>query len=141
IAFGTHQGTLPGALTPSPALAEGPLRLVPFVLTGEAGDVAAVSQALEELLLETGMAGAGTALLAQEAFGLSVEHARYLTVHDLCAMTAMQYEHAGLGELWPIVETARSEERRVGKEGRGGRWPEHVRSDRRRGDERRGSAQ
>lgn len=106
IAFGTHQGTLPGALTPSPALAEGPLRLVPFVLTGEPGDVAAVSRALEDLLLDTGMAGAGTALLAQEAFGLSVEHARYLTIHDLCAMTAMQYEHAGLEGLWPIVETA-----------------------------------
>lgn len=106
IAFGTHEGTLPGALTPSPALSDGPLRLVPFVLAGEPGDVAAVSDALEELLLETGMAGAGTALLAQEAFGLSVEHARYLTVHDLCAMTAMQYEHAGLDGLWPIVETA-----------------------------------
>ena len=106
IAFGTHDGTLPGALTPSPALAEGPLRLLPFVLSGEPEDVAAVSDALEELLLETGMAGAGTALLAQEAFGLSVEHARYLTIHDLCAMTAMQYEHAGLAALWPVVETA-----------------------------------
>src|SRR5690606_41702753 len=125
----------------SPALAEGRLRRLPFVRGGEPEAVAAVSDALEELRLETGMAGAGTALLAQEAFGLSVEHARYLTIHDLCAMTAMQYEHAGLAALWPIVETARSEERRVGKEGRGGRWPEHVRSDRRRGDERRGSAQ
>lgn len=106
IAFGTHEGTLPGALTPAPALADGPLRLMPFVLSGEPADVAAVSQALEELLLETGMAGPGTALLAQEAFGLSVEHARYLTIHDLCAMTAMQYDHAGLSGLWPIVETA-----------------------------------
>jgi len=106
IAFGTHEGTLPGTLAPAPALSEGPLRLVPFVLSGEAADVAAVSQALEALLLETGMAGAGTALLAQEAFGLSVEHARYLTIHDLCAITAMQYDHAGLAGLWPIVETA-----------------------------------
>lgn len=106
IAFGTHEGTLPGALTPAPGLAEGPMRLLPFVLTGRPGDVAAVSQALEELLLETGMAGAGTALLAQDAFGLRVEHARYLTIHDLCAITAMQYDHAGLAELWPIVETA-----------------------------------
>src|SRR5690606_7277460 len=53
-----------------------------------------------------GMAGADTALLAQEAFGLQVEHARYLTVHDLCALTAMQYEHAGLAPLWPVLETA-----------------------------------
>lgn len=106
IAFGSHQGTLPGALTPAPGLAEGPLRLVPFVLTGAAADVAAVAEALERDLLEAGMAGAGTALMAQDAFGLQVEHARYLTVHDLCAMTAMQYEHAGLAALWPILETA-----------------------------------
>ena len=52
------------------------------------------------------MAGAGTALAMQEAFGLQVEHARYLTVHDLCALTAMQYEHAGLAPLWPLLETA-----------------------------------
>jgi hypothetical protein len=37
---------------------------------------------------------------------MQVEHARYLTVHDLAAMTAMQYEHAGLAPLWPLLETA-----------------------------------
>jgi hypothetical protein len=52
------------------------------------------------------MAGAATALAAQEAFGLQVEHARYLTVHDLAAMIAMQYDHAGLAPLWPLLETA-----------------------------------
>jgi hypothetical protein len=39
-------------------------------------------------------------------FGLQVEHARYLTLHDLVAMMALQYEHAGLAALWPILETA-----------------------------------
>ena len=52
------------------------------------------------------MAGADTALLAQDAFGVTVEHARYLTVADLLAMTAMQYEHAGLAPLWPLLEAA-----------------------------------
>ena len=68
--------------------------------------VAAVGDAFERDLIERGMAGAETALAAQEAFGLQVEHARYLTVHDLAAMTAMQYEHAGLSALWPLLETA-----------------------------------
>jgi hypothetical protein len=27
-------------------------------------------------------------------------------VHDLAAMTAMQYDHAGLSPLWPVLETA-----------------------------------
>jgi hypothetical protein len=106
IAFGSHDGRLPGALAPDPEFANGPLRLLPFVLGGDPGTVARVGDAFERDLLERGMAGAPTALQAQEAFGLRVEHARYLTAHDLAAMTALQYEHAGLGPLWPLVEAA-----------------------------------
>ncbi|MBA2237153.1 MAG: hypothetical protein H0W24_00405 [Lysobacter sp.] len=106
IAFGTHEGRLPGALMPSAEFAGGPLRLLPFALSGDAGTLAKVGEVLERELLERGMAGAGTALAAQAAFGLQVEHARYLTLHDLAAMTAMQYEHAGLAALWPVLETA-----------------------------------
>ena len=106
IAFGAHEEKLPGALAPSPDYAGGPLRLMPFVLGGPHDVVSAVGDAFERDLIERGMAGADTALAAQEAFGLQVEHARYLTVHDLAAMTAMQYEHAGLAALWPLLETA-----------------------------------
>lgn len=108
LSFGSHEGRLPGALSPAPApeYSGGPLRLLPFVLDGDAAVVARVSARCEADLMEEGMAGAGTALAMQEAFGLQVEHARYLTVHDLCALTAMQYEHAGLAPLWPLLETA-----------------------------------
>ena len=106
IAFGAHDGQLPGALSPSADFAGGPLRLLPFVLGGDADVVARVGDAFERELMERGMAGAGTALAAQDLFGLQVEHARYLTVHDLAALMAMQYEHAGLAPLWPVVEAA-----------------------------------
>jgi len=106
IAFGAHGGQLPGALAASPDFAGGPLRLLPFVLSGDATVIARVGDAFERDLLERGMAGAGTALAAQDAFGLAVEHARYLTVHDLAAMTAMQYGHVGLAPLWPVIEAA-----------------------------------
>ena len=106
IAFGSHDGQLPGALAPSPDYFGGPLRLVPFVLGGDPGIVAGVGDRFERELIERGMAGAATALAAQEAFGMQVEHARYLTAHDLAAMTALQYEHAGLAPLWPLLETA-----------------------------------
>ena len=106
IAFGGHGGQLPGTLVPSPDFAGGPLRLLPFVLSGDATVIARVGDAFERDLLERGMAGADTALAAQGAFGLTVEHARYLTVHDLAAMTAMQYEHVGLAPLWPLIEAA-----------------------------------
>lgn len=106
VAFGVQAGELPTSLRPDPQHAAGPLRLLPFVLRGEPERVAEVGRQLEEILLDTGMAGADTALLAQERFGAVVEHARYLTIHDLAAMTALQYEHAGLGPLWPLIEAA-----------------------------------
>ena len=106
VAFGAHEDRLPGTLAPSPDFAGGPLRLVPFLLGGDPDTAARVGDAFESTLLERGMAGADTALAAQDAFGLQVEHARYLTVHDLAAMMAMQYDHAGLAALWPILETA-----------------------------------
>ena len=106
IAFGAHDGQLPEALAPSADFAGGPLRLLPFVLGGDADVVARVGDAFERELMERGMAGAETALAAQELFGLQVEHARYLTVHDLAALMAMQYEHAGLAPLWPVIEAA-----------------------------------
>ncbi|MBJ7575360.1 hypothetical protein [Luteimonas sp. MC1828] len=106
IAFGSHAGQLPGALSPSADFRGGPLRLLPFVLDGDAAIAARVAARCEADLMEEGMAGAATALAMQEAFGLRVEHARYLTVHDLCAMTALQYGHAGLEPLWPLLETA-----------------------------------
>jgi hypothetical protein len=106
VAFGAHDARLPGALAPSADFLGGPLRLVPLLLEGDPGIVAEVGRVFERELLERGMAGADTALAAQAAFGLQVEHARYLTVHDLAAMMAMQYEHAGLAPLWPLLETA-----------------------------------
>jgi len=106
VAFGAQAGELPESLRPDPQHGDGAFRLVPWLLRGERSLIAEVGGQLEEVLIETGMAGADTALLAQEKFGAVVEHARYLTVHDLAAMTAMQYEHAGLGPLWPLIEAA-----------------------------------
>lgn len=106
VSIGGHEGVLPGTLQPAGEFRGGALRLVPLVLRGDAAVAAAVDQAFEARLLDLGMAAADTALLAQQVFGASIEHARYLTVHDLAAMTALQYEHAGLAGVWPLVEAA-----------------------------------
>lgn len=110
LAFGARDGALPEAV-PAPAVdyAQGAMRLVPFLLRGDANSPARAEQvgnALEEVLIDRGMAGAATALCAQRAFGAPIEHARYLTIHDLAALMAMQYEHAGLAPLWPLIEAA-----------------------------------
>jgi hypothetical protein len=107
IAFGADEaGDIPMPLQADDGLRGGLLRVLPFLLSGDDHTVDAVGERLESVLLETGMAQADTALLAQNAFGAQVEHARYMTLHDLAAMTAMQYEHGGLGLLWPVIETA-----------------------------------
>ena len=106
IGFGAGPEGLPGALKPASVHAQGPLRLLPLLVRGDADAIAQVGDRMEQVLLDTGMAGADTALLAQEGFGTRIEHARLLTLNDLAAMMALQYEHAGLAPLWPLVETA-----------------------------------
>jgi hypothetical protein len=104
-AFGADaQGRVPLPFMAEPELRGGALRVLPFLLVGSRAPE--LRERLEAELLDRGMASARTALLAQEAFGARIEHARLLTLHDLAAMMAMQYEHAGLGALWPVIETA-----------------------------------
>jgi len=107
LAFGADtKGEVPLPFQADPGLAGGNLRVLPFLLSGEPDKVAEVSAAMEDALLAQGMAQADTALLAQEAFGAQIEHARYLTVHDLAAMMSMQYDNQGLAALWPLLEAA-----------------------------------
>lgn len=107
IAFGADaRGLAPKPLQADTTLDGGPLRVLPFLLAGAPETVAAIGARLEQVLLDTGMLQADTALLAQQAFGVRLEHARYLTAHDLAAMTALQYRHQGLEALWPVIETA-----------------------------------
>jgi len=108
LAFGADaNGEVPLPLQADPGLVGGGLRVVPFVLTGtDTGLLQEARDALEEVLLANGMAQPDTALLAQTGFAAQIEHARYFTFNDLAAMMAMQYEHAGLAPLWPLLETA-----------------------------------
>ncbi|KAF1013379.1 MAG: hypothetical protein GAK31_03528 [Stenotrophomonas maltophilia] len=108
LAFGANaEGEIPLPFQADATLAGGGLRVVPFLLTGtDMATTDAVAHALEDVLLAQGMAHADTALLAQNAFGARVEHARYFTVNDLAAMMSMQYDNQGLAALWPLIETA-----------------------------------
>lgn len=107
IAFGQDaSGHVPLPLQADADLQGGALRVLPFALIGDAATVRAVESVLETDLLDNGMAGAATALAAQEAFAAPIEHARYLTLMDLVAMTALQYDNQGLQPLWPVLETA-----------------------------------
>ena len=105
IGFGADEnGEVPLPLQADAAFAGGGLRVMPFVLQGASSE--AVGAALEEVLFDQGMAEADSALLLQEALGARIEHVRYLSLHDLLAMMAMQYQHVGLDALWAAMETA-----------------------------------
>ena len=107
IAFGADANNdVPQPLQGDPALVGASLRVLPFLISGDEAAIAAAGDILETELLDRGMATAATALFAQEAFAARIEHMRYLTVHDLLAMTSMQYANMGLDPLWPILETA-----------------------------------
>ncbi len=106
IAFADREGRLPEQLLPHADFGGGAFRVLPWVLRGPRMQAARVGEHFENMLLDTGMANADTALAAQQVFGVAIEHARHLTLHDLAAMMAMQYEHAGLGVAWPVLETA-----------------------------------
>lgn len=107
IGFGADaDGEVPAMLRADAAMRDGQLRVLPFLLHGDADTAAAVNGTLEDVLLDLGMVKADTALQAQQAFGAKIEHARYLTVYDLAAMTALQYRNQGLEHLWHLLEAA-----------------------------------
>ena len=105
IGFGADaSGDVPQPLQCDAELVGGGLRVLPFVLRGEAAGAAGAE--LEDLLLDRGMAAADTALALQDGLAAQVEHARYLSLHDLLAMIALQYRNVGLEPLWSLLETA-----------------------------------
>ena len=107
IALGAHQGRMADPLLePDPRLADGLLGVMPLALFGAADSARELGAQMEARLLDVGMADAATALALQQAFSTELEHCRFLSLHDLCAMTAMQYQHAGLDGLWALVEAA-----------------------------------
>ncbi|ODU43545.1 MAG: hypothetical protein ABS98_13730 [Lysobacteraceae bacterium SCN 69-48] len=105
IGFGADaQGDVPQPLQCDPALAGGGLRVMPFVLRGPG--LAAAADQLESKLFDCGMAQADAALALQDGLGARIEHIRYLSLHDLLAMMAMQYQNVGLDALWSLLEHA-----------------------------------
>lgn len=107
VALGAHQGTLPLAdLEPDVRLLGSPMLVMPWLLSGDPETIANVGQRLERSLFDNGLIGPDLALAIGAAFGIKTAHARHMSTLDQCALTCAQYQHAGLGEIWQIIETA-----------------------------------
>lgn len=107
MSIGAHAGRMPmPALEPDPHLHGSAMLLMPWLLRGERDTIAAITAQLERDLLDRGMASASFALDLRDLLGFPIQHVRHMTVYDLCALTSAQYEHAGLGSIWQIIENA-----------------------------------
>ncbi len=107
IALGTEAGRFPvAALNPQRRPGAGPLLLLPFILVGPEEDIAVLSHALEDRLLQHGEVSADARTAVLQAFPLPARNMSYATVADLCALLQVQLEHSGFGELWRLLEHA-----------------------------------
>ena len=107
MAFGSAGGRMASpVLEPEPGFGGGSFLCAPFVLLADDAVATRLGARMEAEFTERGLAGAAVTLFLNQALGLTVEHARYLTRHDLAALTAIQLEHAGMAPAWQLIEAA-----------------------------------
>ncbi|WP_297918696.1 hypothetical protein [Metallibacterium sp.] len=107
IAIGAHHGRMPAAaLTPAAEFSDAPMRYLPLLIEAEAEHADALGTRLEQVLANAGEASARSADVLMRSYGLRLQHARYLSLTDLLALTCVQYEHAGFAAHWPLIEAA-----------------------------------
>jgi hypothetical protein len=93
-------------LQPDKAIPPGLLQLLPLLASGPPGIVREQIETAEHLFLEKGQVSAHTATALQADFGISVTHARFMTLTDLNAMLRLQLEHFGFLPLWELLNAA-----------------------------------
>ncbi|HSX61568.1 MAG TPA: hypothetical protein VLF18_15310 [Tahibacter sp.] len=107
VAFGSHAGAMPGdALQPLVSDPPSPLLLVPWTFSAPEALATDLGARMESVFMAKGEAGRATADFLMRTLGVRLEHARYLTRHDLCALICSQLEHAGYSALWQMLEFA-----------------------------------
>jgi hypothetical protein len=107
VALGAVNGKMPVVeLQPGPNIPPGILQLLPVLVSGPAGEAAALADSMEHLFLDQGQVSAHTARNLEAAFGISSNHARFMTLTDLNAMLHLQLEHFGFLPLWELLDAA-----------------------------------
>jgi len=110
VSIGAQNGKMPSAdLQPLPDIPLGLLQLLPVVIQGPADLVSELGQAMEYRFIEEGQLSAHSAAWLETAFGISLNHARMMTLTDLNAMLRMQLDHFGFLPLWELLDAALSE--------------------------------
>ncbi len=92
------------ALQPEPDIPLGILQLLPVAVCGPVEAIRVLGEEMEYRFLEKGQISAHSARWLESAFGIAVQHARFMTLTDLNAMFKLQLEHFGLLPLWELID-------------------------------------
>ena len=107
VSIAARDGVMPVEdLQPIRDIPLGLLQLLPLVIHGPASEVAELGQAMEYRFLEEGQLSAHSAKWLEAAFGVSINHGRFMTLTDLNAMLRMQLEHFGFLPMWELLDAA-----------------------------------
>jgi hypothetical protein len=93
-------------LQPQADIPLGILQVLPLLVSGPAAEVKALGLEMEHVFLEKGQLSAQSAKWLEAAFGIRLNHARFMTLTDLRAMFHLQLEHFGFLPLWQLIDAA-----------------------------------
>lgn len=107
LSVGASDGQMPmQALQPFDQIPLGLLQLLPILVSGPAELVNELNEKMEHRFLEQGQLSAHSAKALESQFGVSVQHARFMTFTDLNALLRLQLEHFGFLPLWELLDAA-----------------------------------
>jgi hypothetical protein len=110
VSIGAKDGRMPvEELQPLDDIPLGMLQLLPLVLQGPAELVGEMGRQMEYRFLEEGQLSAHSANWLSTAFGISIQHARLMTLTDLSALLRLQLEHFGFLAMWELLDAALAE--------------------------------
>ena len=107
LSIGARKGHMPlDELQPFEHIPLGLLQVLPVLVSGPADSLAALAEEMEHCFLDQGQLSAHSAKGLESQFGISVNHARFMTITDLNALLRLQLEHYGFLPLWELLDTA-----------------------------------
>ena len=107
LSIGARKNHMPlDELQPFEHIPLGLLLVLPVLVSGSADVMPALAEEMEHRFLEQGQLSAHSAKGLEAQFGISLNHARFMTITDLNALLRLQLEHYGFLPLWELLDTA-----------------------------------
>lgn len=105
LSIGASEDRMPlESLQPFTDIPLGILQILPILLTGPKRLVEELTGEMEHVFFEKGQLSAHSAKSIEAQFGVSVNHARFMTLTDLNALLHLQLKHFGSLPLWELLD-------------------------------------